>query len=381
MRKVKNSTKEAVSRYSGLKIQLDNDLFNGTWHCEDTLQNKSLSPHFNFIDLFSGAGGLSSGFVQAGYKKLISNEIDPDASATVRKNFSGSIHFDKPIEEISQDDLENAIGNHAVHLVIGGPPCQGFSVAGKRDPKDPRNKLFFEFLRIVKIIKPWFVVMENVPGILTISKGSVSRAIIQEFENLGYQGMSVRILEAAKFGVPQLRTRAIFIGNRFGLSNPYPKDILDKENYVPIESAIHDLRNLPRRPGINHEWTLHSKEYEKRLAKVPPGGSLYSTYRDAFKRQHLGVPCMTIKENHGGTHIHPELNRCISAREMARLQTFPDDFIFEGTMKRAMWQIGNAVPPLLAKYIALALRPSLIAVEELHRLEKNRKAEELMSMA
>lgn len=364
MKRSTNGTKDAISRYSNLQMDLDRDLFNGRWHGEDTVNDNFLRPHFNFIDLFSGAGGLSLGFVQAGYKKLISNEIDPDASATIRKNFPNSVHFDKPIEEISEKDLRVAIQDRVVHVVIGGPPCQGFSVAGRRDPKDPRNKLFYEFVRIVRFTKPWFVVLENVPGILTISGGSVSKAIIEEFEDLGYRGMSVRILEAAKFGVPQLRTRAIFVGNRFGLSNPYPNNILDKKNYVPIEIAISDLKNLPRMPEINHEWTQHSKSYEKRLAKVPPGSSLYPTYRDAFKRQYLGVPCMTIKENHGGTHVHPELNRCISAREMARLQTFPDDFIFSGTMKRAMWQIGNAVPPLLAKQIALALHFSLCKIQE-----------------
>ena len=171
--------------------------------------------------------------------------------------------------------------------------------------------------------------------------------------------MTVRIIEAATLGVPQLRTRAIFIGNRFGLENPYPQEILASNKYVPIEAAISDLEKAPRNPENNHEWTKHSAKFEARIAAVPPGGSLYETFRDAFKRQYLGVPSMTIKENHGGTHIHPRLNRVISAREMARLQTFPDSFIFEGTMKRAMWQVGNAVPVLMAQHLATALTTSL----------------------
>ena len=197
--------------------------------------------------------------------------------------------------------------------------------------------------------------MENVPGILTIQKGAVKQAICEAFDEIGYPNVSVAVLESAAYGVPQIRPRAIFIANRFGMPNPYPKPQLLSEHYTAIESAIDDLPEYTRIPEINHEWTRHSAEYMERLAKVPPGGSLYASYADAFKRQYPGKPSMTVKENHGGTHIHPYLNRVISAREMARLQTFPDSFIFEGSMKKAMWQIGNAVPPRLAECIGLAL--------------------------
>jgi DNA (cytosine-5)-methyltransferase 1 len=169
----------------------------------------------------------------------------------------------------------------------------------------------------------------------------------------------VRILEAATFGVPQLRTRAIFIGNRFDLPNPYPKEIFAKEKYKSIMAAIDDLKDLPRNPTTNHEWTAHKKAMEKRIAKVKPGESLYPSFTDAYKRQYSNVPSMTAKENHGGTHIHYEKNRVLSARELARLQTFPDDFRFEGGMKKAYWQIGNAVPCLMAKHIGLAIREGL----------------------
>ena len=164
------------------------------------------------------------------------------------------------------------------------------------------------------------------------------------------------------YGVPQIRPRAIFIGNRLGLPNPYPQPQLTPSEYRPIESAISDLPAYTPLPEINHEWTRHSEAFMERIAKVPPGGSLYETFYDAFKRQYPGLPSMTVKENHGGTHIHPSLNRVISAREMARLQSFPDSFLFEGSMKKAMWQIGNAVPPRLAECIGLALLPTLNAV-------------------
>ncbi|MGB7276114.1 MAG: DNA cytosine methyltransferase [Geitlerinemataceae cyanobacterium] len=317
---------------------------------------------YNFIDLFCGAGGITQGLFQAGFNPIASVEISPIASATHQRNFPNSHHFCGDIHDIHAKSWLNQIHSPPIHIVAGGPPCQGFSVAGKRDPNDPRNHLFLEFIRIVSDIQPWYVVMENVPGILTMKQGKVKQAIFEEFESIGYTNISVSILESAAYGVPQIRPRAIFIANRFGMKNPYPNSQLLPEQYQHIESAISDLPAYTPIPEINHEWTRHSSQYMERIAKVPPGGSLYETYVDAFKRQYPGKPSMTIKENHGGTHIHPYLNRVISAREMARLQSFPDSFIFEGTMKKAMWQIGNAVPPRLAECIGYALIPYLDAI-------------------
>jgi len=291
--------------------------------------------HYNFVDLFCGAGGMTQGLFQAGFKPVASVENHPIASATYRKNFPQCHHFSEDIQTFKPMDWLKQIDSPLVHLLVGGPPCQGFSVAGKRNPNDPRNYLFQEFLRIASEISPWYIVMENVPGILTMKKGKVKEAILDAFDSIGYSTVSVLILESAAYGVPQIR------------------------QYLSIESAISDLPEYTRIPEINHEWTNHSPEYMERLAKVPPGGSLYQSYADAFKRQYPGKPSMTIKENHGGTHIHPHLNRVISAREMARLQTFPDSFIFEGSMKKAMWQVGNAVPPRLAECIGYALIPFL----------------------
>ena len=357
---LRNGAKEAVSRYSSIKLQLDNDkITNGNWVEIDTTKVEEISTNYNFVDLFSGAGGISVGVKQAGFQKIASVEIDKDASNTIRKNFPESIHFEMPIENLTEAMLDDKIGDKKINTVFGGPPCQGFSVAGLRNPDDPRNKLFKEYVRVVKHLQPEFIVLENVPGILTMEKGRVYKEIIHQFEEIGYPNMSVRILEAATFGVPQLRTRAIFIGNRLGIENPYPKNIFDRKNFNSIESAIEDLKCFPRNAVANHEWTQHSPEFEARIAKIPHGGSLYETFRDAFKRQYRGVPSMTVKENHGGCHVHYELNRVISAREMARLQTFPDDFIFTGSHKRAYWQVGNAVPCLMAKHIGLAIKHSL----------------------
>ena len=363
----KKLKKAKLERYEGLKRQLENDL-DDAYKIFVKIDPPDLPlSDYKFIDLFSGAGGITQGLTQAGFQPIASVEINPIASTTYQNNFPQCRHFCGNIENFYPQQWLEKIEIRDINIVIGGPPCQGFSVAGKRDPNDPRNHLFKQFIRVVSEIQPDYVVMENVPGILTIKNGKIKEEIFKEYEDIGYPHMSVAILESAAYGIPQIRPRAIFIANRFDLPNPYPEPQLKPNQYKTIESAISDLPAYERLPEINHEWTRHSLEYMKRIAQVPPGGSLYKSYADAFKRQYPGKPSMTVKENHGGTHIHPYLNRVISAREMARLQSFPDSFIFAGSMKKAMWQIGNAVPPRLAECIGYALIPYLnkIIIEKL----------------
>lgn len=350
--------KPRLGRYEGIieTLRKEHDPFKIFVDVKNSISTKKT---YNFIDLFCGAGGITQGMVQAGFNPVASVECIPVASATHKRNFPNCHHFCGDITDLNAVAWLNEIGSPEIHVVTGGPPCQGFSTAGKRDPNDPRNALFRQFVRVVSEVKPLYVVMENVAGILTMQNGKVREAIIEEFAKIGYPNMSVAVLESAHYGVPQFRARAIFIANRLGLQNPYPKQQLTPDNYRPIESAISDLPAYTPIPAINHEWTRHSEKFMERISKVPAGGSLYETFADAFKRQYVGLPAMTVKENHGGTHIHPHLNRVISAREMARLQTFPDSFIFEGSMKKAMWQIGNAVPPRLAECIGHALIPFL----------------------
>jgi DNA (cytosine-5)-methyltransferase 1 len=316
---------------------------------------------YGIVDLFAGAGGMSLGFRNAGFEILSAVELVEIAAETHHRNFPDSHIYCGDISEYSP---LRYLRRKQVQVVVGGPPCQGFSVAGKRDPNDPRNKLFREFVRVVDELKPDYFVMENVPGILTMQEGKVTEAILEAFEEIGYPDVSVAILETATLGVAQLRSRAIFIGNRHGMSNPFPAPILEQKSFVSIESVISDLPSDTPIPELNHEWTRHSKKFIERISKVKPGESLYPSFLDAYKRQYMGVPSMTIKENHGGTHIHPFLDRCISAREMARLQSFPDSFIFSGTMKKAMWQIGNAVAPLMSESIAKALIPFLDSIHQ-----------------
>jgi DNA (cytosine-5)-methyltransferase 1 len=347
------------SRYVKLQQQLLEDMFNGQWHFVDSETVDCSSEQFNTVDLFSGCGGMSLGFEQAGFQSKLAVEIDTDAAATYRTNFPCCSVWNDDVSLLSNDHALELLGGQQIHVLLGGFPCQGFSVAGKRDPNDPRNQLFWETIRFADLLEPEFVVLENVPGVLTMQQGEVANMIREEFHKIGYPRMTILILEAADYGVPQYRPRAIFVANRSGLSNPYPKALLAARDHVSIDSAIGALKALDRDPAINHEWTRHSSNMIKRLSGVEPGGSLYDSYADAWKRQYSGVPSMTVKENHGGSHIHYELDRTLSAREMALLQSFPDSFFFEGRMKRVMFQVGNAVPPLLAHHVARAIRSEL----------------------
>ena len=271
---IKKQKKAKLGRYERIKRELDANNYDTSKIFVDVESPVNPLINYTFVDLFCGAGGMTQGLLKAGFKPVASVEVNPVASETYTRNFQECHHFCGDIETFNPKNWQGDRPDTEVHLVVGGPPCQGFSIAGKRNPEDNRNRLFQEFIRVVAEIRPWYVVMENVPGILTIKNGAVKKAICDAFAAIGYPHISIAILESADYGVPQIRPRAIFIANRFGKSNPYPKAQLAMENYKPIESAIFDLPAYTPIPEINHQWTRHSQEYMERLAKVPPGGSL-----------------------------------------------------------------------------------------------------------
>ncbi len=342
-----------VNRLTNLKATLESAHNNKMF--VDTTSVKTPRKKPTHIDLFSGAGGNMEGLRQAGFSTILSAEIDDDASDTIESNFPKTRHIRGDITKVPNSQIKKNIGKKNIDVLSAGFPCQGFSIAGFQDIDDKRNILYREVVRFVRLAQPKYVVLENVPGIISMNDGKFVADIKRSFTKIGYPNMSVLILESATYGVPQIRPRAIFMANRLGKKNPYPLPILSPDNYRPIESAIGDLEKKKREKRTNHEWTAHRPDMIKRIARIPPGGSLYETYVDCAKRQYVGVPSMTIKENHGGTHIHYKLDRMISAREMARLQSFPDSFKFSGRMKRVMWQIGNAAPPLLFKHIGKSI--------------------------
>lgn len=297
----------------------------------------------------------------AGLKGICGLDWFDEAGMTYNYNFhhpfiNGDIKLKENKERFYETVKMQLNGGH-LNIVAGGFPCQGFSMAGNRIVDDPRNSLYKEMLEIVETLQPDFVICENVKGLRSMLSGKVEQKIIEDFKSIGYD-MNVATLCAADYYVPQKRERVIFIGNRIGLTNYHPKPILTPEHYITTGMAIGDLVNHPEDISFNHQPTKHSPEMQKRILECPEGKSLYKGYSDAWKKCPWDEPSCTIKENHGGVNLHPKLPRVLTAREMARLQSFPDDFIFMGKKSKQLVQIGNAVPPLLGKGIGLAIRKS-----------------------
>lgn len=334
----------------------------------DGWKNSNQRNGLNFIDLFSGAGGLSCGLVMAGYTPIGSVEIMEQAVSTYKYNFIDKKGFRENVEtrdirnQKVKESLYKSVENTDVDVIVGGFPCQGFSMAGNRIVTDKRNTLYLDMLKIVDHIKPKVVVMENVPGLRSMLGGKVEEKIINDFEKIGYK-INVTILNAADYYTPQTRKRVIFIGNRINKTNYHPKPILSEENYVTTKEAISDLINLKPDPQFNHMPTKHSKDMQKKLIAVKEGESLYKNYSDSWKKCPWEKPSCTVKENHGAVNIHPKLPRVLTVRELARLQSFPDDFVFQGSKKWQLTQIGNAVPCYLGKAIGLAVEKMILEEE------------------
>lgn len=314
-----------------------------------------------FVDLFCGAGGLSKGLEMSGLEGVCGLDWFNEACMTYNRNFdhpfiNGDIKDPENKKKFYETVRKRLNGRH-LNIVAGGFPCQGFSMAGNRIVDDPRNSLYKELIEIVAELQPDFVICENVKGLRTMLHGLVEKKIIADFKKIGYE-MNVATLCAADYFTPQKRERVIFIGNRIGLKNYHPQPILSPREYITTGQAIGDLINHPVDPEFNHVPTIHREDMAKRIMATPEGKSLYKGYGDAWKKCSWDEPSCTIKENHGGVNLHPKLPRVLTAREMARLQSFPDDFIFEGKKNKQLVQIGNAVPPLLGKAIGLAIRIS-----------------------
>lgn len=326
---------------------------------------KKHTPIFNYIDLFAGAGGISLGFELAGFEGIAAVENEATAITTYEYNFAHPVISDDISKKEAKRELYKIIEKYTsehrikdVDVICGGFPCQGFSMSGYRMVDDSRNTLYREMLEIVDKVKPKFLIIENVVGLRSLQNGEVEKKIINDYETIGYR-INVTVLNSADYYTPQIRKRVIFIGNRISKVNYHPKPLIDEKKYLTTKSAIEDLMNHPEDEEFSHISTKHSEEMQRRLAAVEEGSTLYKHYSDAWKKCPWNRPSCTIKENHGGVNIHPILPRVLTAREMARLQSFPDSFIFKGAKKWQLVQIGNAVSPFLAKAIALAVRKTL----------------------
>ena len=322
---------------------------------------KTPQSNMTFVDLFCGCGGLSKGLEMSGLEGICGLDFFKEACMTYEHNFkhpfiNGDIKLQENKEAFYETVKKQLNGRH-LDIVAGGFPCQGFSMAGNRIVDDPRNSLYKELLEIVKTLQPDFVICENVKGLRSMLDGAVERKIISDFKEAGYD-MNVTVLCAADYYTPQKRERVIFIGNRIGKTNYHPQPILPPNKYITTGQSIADLMQHPEDKAFNHVPTKHRPDMAQRMLDLPEGMSLYAGYSDAWKKCPWNEASCTIKENHGGVNIHPKLPRVLTAREMARLQSFPDDFIFMGPKNKQLVQIGNAVPPLLGKAIGLAVRLS-----------------------
>ena len=294
----------------------------------------------------------------AGFNHTSSIEINSHAIKTYNYNLKTNLNPIDIKDSDSKKEFIKSINGKKINLISGGFPCQGFSMAGLRVVDDERNSLYLEMLAIVKKIKPDFVLMENVEGLRSMLNGEVEKKILLDYKKIGYK-IDVSTLNSADYGVAQIRKRVIFIGNRLGIKNLYPAPLLNKNNYKTVKDEINRFLNSPENKDINHIFTKHSDSIINRLSELPQGQSLYPHYSDAWKRLFWDRPSAVVKENHGGVHVHPLLPRVLTPRELAALQSFPDDFIFLGPKKWQLVQIGNAVPPLMAKAIGISIKNSL----------------------
>ncbi len=364
---------------------------------------------YNYIDLFCGCGGLSLGFEQAGFVSVAGIDSNEAAINTYCRHFNKAKGVCIDISTMNGDIIKDELGElTGIDVIIGGPPCQGFSNANKNyaELDDPKNQLFFEFMKFVDLAKPSVVVIENVPQIITKNNGYAKKRITEIFEEREYK-VTNTILDASDFGVPQKRIRNFFIimkGEVFDLLK-----LKKAENRVTVREALEELypfedrrepvitlENKPRSAYqrylrsknnriLNHDIHYPAEIQQKRISYVPQGGNwkdvpqeLWETSRtqktgrknrhsSAYKRLKEDDVSVTIDAgNQHSNYYHPIFNRIPTVREAARLQSFPDDFTFEGTMTEQYLQVGNAVPSLLTKSIALAIK------ERLEHEEQNR---------
>ena len=344
----------------------------------------------NTIDLFAGCGGLSKGFLDAGFNIILGVDNNEPALQTFAYNHHGAKTLNGDLSDSKTFEIINEIiKNEKIDMIIAGPPCQGFSLTGPRNFDDPRNRLYLAVFEAVKRYLPKAFVIENVTGMATLYNGQIKGEIIKRFSNLGYN-VSNSILCAADYGVPQMRKRLIFVGikKEYGKFE-FPAPLYDKDHYITCAEAISDLPSRENELGeekdnyilepqneyqkkmrgsctvlYNHVATAHTQMVKDTIAQVPEGGNYKDLppgvgesrkFNEAWTRYDSKKPSKTIDTGHRN-HFHYKYNRVPTIRENARLQSFPDDFVFLGTKTQQNRQVGNAVPPLLGYHLGIALK-------------------------
>ena len=334
---------------------------------------------YKLLDLFCGAGGLSLGFERAGFSVLKAVDTDLWSVSTYNHNRKNKVAEVMSVTSLTSDYL-NSLGT--IDGIIGGPPCQGFSTAGQRIIDDDRNKLYREYFRILEVVRPMFFILENVTGMLTLSKGLIKEDILKRARALGYN-VNFKVLNTSTFGIPQRRSRVFFIGFLQSVANKDFEFPEGKCEPISILEALGDLPSLDNgndntiypcppktdyqkmiRDGMtelhNHILSKHTEKTKQTISIIPEGGSIMDLpvdqrggrkYHALLRRMDRKKPSLCIDTGHR-TYFHYHELRIPSTREVARLQSFPDSFIFTGPRNDQQKQVGNAVPPLLAEILA-----------------------------
>lgn len=364
---------------------------------------KKIKKKYNVIDLFSGAGGLSRGFMDAGFNVLLGVDFNEAALSTFKENHGNAEAM--KLDLFNHDNIEciyNFLIKKKIELdvLVGGPPCQGFSLAGKREEFDKRNVLYSAMVKAAQRLQPKVIILENVPGMLTLYNGAGAKRVKEDFEKIGYNVTEPRILYAPEYGVPQIRRRVFFImtlSTKIKGEYQYPRPIFSEDEYITCEQAIGSLPSLEKAEDFslhqvweydkepeneyekqmresatkiyNHTPTKHAPETVRLISLVPEGKNYKALpkselekrdfkYNEALTRYHSARPSRTVDTGHR-THFHYKWNRIPTVREAARLQSFPDDFVFYGNKQEQYRQVGNAVPPILGKVVAIQVKELL----------------------
>ena len=354
--------------------------------------NRSKLKKYNVVDLFCGAGGFSLGLKDTNrFNSILANDIDTDMCEAYSLNFPETKILSKSISDL---DFLSIKKENNIDVVVGGPPCQAYSLSGKRLKNDPRANLFLEYFRAIKVIRPNIFVYENVKGLFSYKKGKTFYQLREIFEKIGYD-LSINLVNALNYGVPQSRERIFIVGYRKGLIYSFPR-ISQSLKPLTIKDAISDLpiiknnecsikyfskpktnyqklmrKNAPENL-MDHKSSKHSENLVTIMSYLPEGGLKKdlpfkirpkSGYANSYGRLWWNKPATTITRNFGTPSsarcIHPKIDRALTTREGARLQSFPDRYKFFGSRAKKNLQIGNAVPPLLAKKIGKSIARSL----------------------
>jgi DNA (cytosine-5)-methyltransferase 1 len=338
---------------------------------------------FKFIDIFSGCGGFSTGLEMSGHKCLLGVDFNEDAIKSFAHNHKHAKTFFGDIKDLSKSKLESLVKFNQVDMVVGGPPCQGFSTVGKGQADDDRNSLFKEFVRVVRLTDPKIILFENVTGMLAKKNEKTVHKIFKQFERLGYT-MDAKVLDSSEFGVPSRRRRTIIMGVK-GKTCLYPEISHGPRGLVKFKTVAKAFKKLSSSSGktYNHDKVTARVKKEidlKRLKYIPEGcGIRYEKDELAYlpKRLRFDIDWKELREGRfrqtrlqrlnrknpaptiltsRTSYYHPTEDRFLTVREAASLQSFPNDFVFQGSLTAQFRQIGNAVPPGLGQSIGESLR-------------------------